>query len=191
MPGSLSIIMCNYNHAHCIGRALEAILTQSLRPMEVIVVDDGSTDNSVAVIEQIAKRDSIIRFICNGKNRGVMFSLARALEVACGAYVYFGSADDQILPGFFEKAMEMAKVYPQAGIIFGRMIVHYPEDEKKESYKCFSSRWTEPLFASPDVFFADYVEAEKADHSCTSSTIYKKKCSAGTRGFSVRTGLLC
>ena len=44
--GTLSVVMCNYNHGHYIQEALQAILSQSFSPLEVIVIDDGSTDNS-------------------------------------------------------------------------------------------------------------------------------------------------
>ena len=121
--GSLSVIMCNYNHAHYIGEALQAILDQTFRPIEVIVIDDGSTDNSVEVIEQFAQRDSIIRFFRNDKNRGVVFTANRALQIASGDYVYYASADDKVLPGLFEKSMNLLMQYPQAGICSSRVLL--------------------------------------------------------------------
>ena len=45
--GTLSVVMCNYNHGHFIQEALQAILNQSFSPLEVIVIDDGSTDLSL------------------------------------------------------------------------------------------------------------------------------------------------
>ena len=121
--GSLSVIMCNYNHAHYIGEALQAILDQTFRPIEVIVIDDGSTDNSVEVIEQFAQRDSIIRFFRNDKNQGVVFTANRGLQIALGDYVYFASADDKVLPGFFEKSMKLLAQYPHAGFCCGRVLI--------------------------------------------------------------------
>jgi len=114
--GSLSVIMANYNHAHYIGEALQAILSQSLRPKEIIIVDDASTDDSVAVIEQFVKRDPIIHFIRNDQNRGPLFSHNRALDIASSDYVYFPAADDRVLPGLFEKSMNILAQYPQAGL---------------------------------------------------------------------------
>lgn len=113
---TISVTMPNYNHSHYIGEALEALLTQSLRPLEVIVVDDGSTDDSVAIINRFARRDPIVRLLQNGQNMGVSFSLNRALEHASGDYVCFQSADDKVLPGFFEKSMGILAQYPQAGL---------------------------------------------------------------------------
>ena len=113
---TLSVIIANYNHASHIGKALDAILSQSFLPAEVIVVDDGSTDNSVEVIDEFRKMYNIITLARNDKNRGVTFSNGRGLESASGDYVYFASSDDMVLPGFFEKSMELLSQYPQAGL---------------------------------------------------------------------------
>lgn len=113
---TLSVIMANYNHAHYLPETLGAILNQSYKPLEVIVVDDGSTDNSVEVIEQFVRKDSVVRLLRNETNRGALFSIHRALEHASGAYVYSSSADDKALPGFFEKSMSLLAQHSQAGL---------------------------------------------------------------------------
>ncbi|MBT9142010.1 MAG: putative glycosyltransferase EpsJ [Dehalococcoidia bacterium] len=120
---TLSIIMPNYNHAHFVGEALEAILAQSFRPLEVIVVDDGSTDNSISVIDQFAKRDPIVRLLKNDKNMGVEFSVNRGLEHSSGSYLYFPAADDRVMLGFFEKSMKLLAEYPQAGLSFSESAI--------------------------------------------------------------------
>jgi glycosyltransferase involved in cell wall biosynthesis len=74
--------MTNYNHGQYIRKALEAILAQSLRPIEVIVVDDGSTDNSVEVIESIMRQDSIVKLLRNDCNRGVSLVSDRESSVS-------------------------------------------------------------------------------------------------------------
>jgi glycosyltransferase involved in cell wall biosynthesis len=108
--------MANYNHAQYVGEALQTILEQAFRPTEVVVVDDGSTDDSIAVIEQFARRDPIIHLVRNIRNRGAVFSQNRALNMASGDYVCAVSADDKVLPGFFEKSMMLLAQYPQAGL---------------------------------------------------------------------------
>lgn len=113
---TLSVIMPNYNHARFLPEALRAILNQSYRPLEVIVIDDGSTDNSVEVIEVFAHKDPLVRLYRNDQNRGVLFSINRGLEMASGEYVYGAAADDKVLPGLFEKSMKLLGRYPQAGL---------------------------------------------------------------------------
>src|SRR5262249_1546333 len=119
MPlGTLSVIMPNYNHARLIPRALTAVLEQSHRPTEVIVLDDGSTDNSMEVIESFAQRDALVRLIRHERNQGIMAAIARGFEVSRGDYVFFPAADDYILPGHFEKSLRMLAEHPEAGLSF-------------------------------------------------------------------------
>lgn len=113
---TLSVIMPNYNHAKYVGEALEAILSQSYRPMEVIVVDDASTDNSVEIIQEFVKQNRNLRLIVNEKNIGVEGSVEKLLNLAGGDYVFAIAADDKILPGFFEKSMEILERFPKAGL---------------------------------------------------------------------------
>jgi len=113
---TLSVVVCNYNHARFLPEALEAILGQSFRPLEVIVIDDCSTDDSVAVIETFMRMDPIVRLYRNERNQGALVTANRGLELAAGEYIYWGAADDRILPGLFEKSMLLLASYPHAGI---------------------------------------------------------------------------
>ncbi len=114
--GTLSVVIPNYNHAHFVSEALQAILDQSHRPVEVIVIDDASTDNSVEIIEGFARRDPILRLYRNDRNQGVLFSMNRGLNLATGDYVTWAAADDRICPGLYEKSMELLTKHPEAGL---------------------------------------------------------------------------
>lgn len=115
---TLSVIIPNYNHAALIPSALTAILEQSARPKEVFVIDDGSTDNSVEVIESFARRDPIVQLIRNERNCGVLASAARGFESSMGDFIFFAAADDRVLPGFFERSLRLLAEHPQAGLSF-------------------------------------------------------------------------
>ena len=147
---SLSVVLPNYNHAQYIGDALDAILAQSFRPIEVIVVDDGSTDNSIEVIEEFMWRDPIVRLLRNEQNRGVIFSINRGLEEASGDFVMFAAADDQVLPGLFEKSGKLLTQYPQAGVCSAVAIF---TDEQGQELRVVPARpWisTDACYLPPD-----------------------------------------
>jgi glycosyltransferase involved in cell wall biosynthesis len=110
--------MPNYNHGHFLGQSLGAILQQSFRPLEVILIDDGSTDDSVDIAAQLAARHASLRLLRNRGNRGVCYSIQRGIEACSGEYVYCASADDLVLPGFFEKSMGLLVRHPEAGLCF-------------------------------------------------------------------------
>lgn len=120
----LSVTMCNYNYGHFIGEALDSILTQSYSPFEVIVVDDGSTDNSVEVIKGFMGKHPNLYLFENKKNMGIPYTANRALENAKGEYIFSISSDDKILPGFFEKSMSLLSQYPEAGMCFSDNVVY-------------------------------------------------------------------
>lgn len=112
----LSVLLPNYNHAQFVGHALQAMLAQTVQPLEIIVIDDGSSDNSLQVLETFARRHAHIRLLRNDTNRGVNYTLNRALKEARGEYIYGAAADDQVLPGFFERSLRLLASHPQAGL---------------------------------------------------------------------------
>src|SRR5471030_1152802 len=98
---TLSVILPNYNHGRYLPRALDALLAQDRPADEIIVVDDGATDDSLDIVSRYAEEYPSIRALKNPKNMGVIVTLTRGLQAARGKYVYFGAADDFVMPGFF------------------------------------------------------------------------------------------
>ena len=115
----LSVCIANYNHGAYLPETLDAILSQSHRPAELIIVDDGSTDDSVAIIERHTRKNPVVRLVRNDRNRGVLYSANRALSLANGHYICFLSADDPILEGYFQKSLSLLAEYPNAGMCSG------------------------------------------------------------------------
>jgi glycosyltransferase involved in cell wall biosynthesis len=120
---SLSVILPNYNHAHYIARAIEALAEQEPAPSEILVIDDASSDNSRDVIEAVAARIPSVSLIANAENKGVAFRSQQGLEAARGQYVYFAASDDLVLPGFFRLALDCLERIPQAGLCCGEAIL--------------------------------------------------------------------
>lgn len=120
---TLSVLLCNYNHAKTLPRAIDSIMSQSRVPEEFILLDDGSTDNSLSVIDEYVSKYPLIKLVKNPHNMGLMRSFSKVLSMAQGDFVYPASADDYILPGFFEKAMGLLEKHPGAGLAAGQVIV--------------------------------------------------------------------
>jgi hypothetical protein len=120
MPtADLSVVMANRNHARFLPRALGAVLSQSMRPREVIVLDDDSTDDSLRVLEDYAQRFECLRVVRNERHLGVAATYNRGFALATGTYILPGAADDYVLPGFVARAMAQLARHPQAGVCVG------------------------------------------------------------------------
>src|SRR5205809_2814761 len=113
---SLSVVVPNYNHSQFLPAALGAILEQSVPASEVIVIDDASTDNSLEILNGFARKHPNLKVHRNEKNQGVLFGMRRGIELARSDYVLFAAADDQVLPGFFEKSLRLLARHPEAGL---------------------------------------------------------------------------
>ncbi len=98
----ISIIISNYNYGQFIGEALESVLNQTLQSWECIVIDDGSTDNSVEIIQRYIKRDKRFKFV-QLSHCGVSVARNAGLDIARGRYIGFLDSDDC----FTEYALEM------------------------------------------------------------------------------------
>jgi glycosyltransferase involved in cell wall biosynthesis len=96
-PPLVSVIIPSYNHAQYIGSAIESVLTQTYENIELIIVDDGSSDNSHDVIKAYLEDPRVIA-ILNKNNRGQSYVFNRALEVAKGEFVSLLPSDDWYLP---------------------------------------------------------------------------------------------
>jgi GT2 family glycosyltransferase len=87
------------------------------------VLDDGSTDESLAIIEEFARRHPFVRVLTNESNRGLLYSINRALREARYDFVVWAAADDRLMPNFIERNAQCLERYPAAGMSFSRLAV--------------------------------------------------------------------
>ena len=113
---TLSVVIPNFNHGHYLKEAVESVMEQSFQPMEVVVVDDASTDDSLAVAGELADLHSQVRVVQNRSNLGVVPTTNRGIRHASGDYVYGMAADDRLMPSLFEKSMALVSRNPQTGL---------------------------------------------------------------------------
>jgi glycosyltransferase involved in cell wall biosynthesis len=111
---SISVILPNYNHGKWLRRAVEAIVAQAVSSMEILLIDDGSTDNSHEVIADLCRKHDCIHLIKHEANRGPYVSVREGLAAARGEFLLLAAADDFILPGLLERAEAALRAHPDA-----------------------------------------------------------------------------
>lgn len=102
MKTIVSVIIPAFNEQKNIARAIKSVLAQSIADFELIVVDDASTDSTLATIESLAAMDSRISVIVHDTNQGLSQSRLNGVKAAHGEYVFFLDADDAIIPDALE-----------------------------------------------------------------------------------------
>ena len=118
-----SIVIPLYNKAHTIVNTLQTVLNQTYTEFEVVIVNDGSTDNGVEVIEKNFT-DSRIRIV-NQINQGVSIARNRGVEESKNEYIAFLDGDDELLPEFLTKMKESIAMFPHAGMYCCAGILRY------------------------------------------------------------------
>ena len=107
----VSVAMCTYNGCNHIKEQLESILKQTRKPDEIIVCDDGSTDNTVAIVKQVLSRSSIkYMVVCNSKTLGFRKNFEKTIGLCRGDLIFLSDQDDIWLP---DKIEIMANVLEQ------------------------------------------------------------------------------
>lgn len=104
---TVSVIIPTYNRAHLVGRAIQSVLNQTYRDFELIIVDDGSTDNTEEVIKQFQKQDKRIKYLLHEKNRGGSAARNTGIKNTSGVFLSFLDSDDQWLPNKLESEVKI------------------------------------------------------------------------------------
>ena len=112
MKSDISVVIPLYNKEKEIACTLRSVLAQTSQPLEIIVVDDGSTDGSAARVEEIGS--PLIRLI-RQENRGVSAARNRAMQEACGEYAALLDGDDTWEPGYLAEIERLIAAYPGCG----------------------------------------------------------------------------
>jgi len=185
---TLSVVLPNYNHAALIERALAALLAQEHPPDEIIIVDDGSTDDSLRVIESWIARAPTIRCLVNPRNLGIIPSLQRGLDAARGRYLYFAAADDWVLPGFFALAIDRLDAHPQCGLFCADAELVDGETGQHHGFRPIAR----PRYAEGRVTpeQATRLLAVIDNWVLTGSAVFRREAVAAAGGFDARLGSL-
>jgi glycosyltransferase involved in cell wall biosynthesis len=129
----VSIVITSYNYAHYLPLAIDSALGQDYAPLEVLVLDNASTDDTPAVLERYAA-DPRFRAVRNETNIGLTQNHNKGLVEARGEYILFLSADDALTPGCIARAMRYYDEHPDVDLIYAS--AYFMDVESK----IFSSR---------------------------------------------------
>ena len=111
----ISVLMPIYNAELYVGEAIESILNQTYKNFEFIIIDDGSTDNSLNIIKSY--KDDRIKLFQNDENKGLIYTLNRGLDLAQGKYIARMDSDDISLPKRFEIQVNFLEQNKNIGIL--------------------------------------------------------------------------
>ena len=115
----LSVIIPSYNQGQFLKQAIDSILDQDYRPVEVIVIDGASSDDTIDVLKGYAHCDEVTWI--SEPDHGPADAVNKGLERARGRYASIQSADDYYLPGAFAKAMAFFQDNPTVGLLYGEV----------------------------------------------------------------------
>jgi glycosyltransferase involved in cell wall biosynthesis len=121
-PGGMTVtvVLTNYNHSRYLRESLGSLFNQTRPAEEYIIIDDASTDDSVAVILDLISRIPEAKLVKNPKNIGCVAGMNKGLSMAKGDIVFFAAADDVFYPRLFEVGVRLVEAYPQAAIFSAR-----------------------------------------------------------------------
>ena len=118
----ISVIVPVYNVADYVSKCLDSLINQTLQDIEIICIDDKSTDNSLEILKQYKKQDSRIKIIEQSENMGVAAARNAGLDIARGEYIGFVDPDDWIDLNFYETLYNLAQ-QTDSDIVKGHSVV--------------------------------------------------------------------
>lgn len=166
----VSIITASYNYAQYIEEAIKSVISQSYQDWELLIVDDGSSDNSVEIIKQYCEKDGRIKLFQheNGQNKGLKETILLGLSHATGDWVAFLESDDVLLADNLQKKVEIIKKYPYVKLIFNKMsyLCETPESKKPKKFHDKHQRRLAKMHFPRNMFYNFYVRNMILSFSC-------------------------
>ncbi len=123
MP-TVSVIIPTFNRAHYLKSAIESVLGQTFKDLELIVVDDGSTDETQREVRSYCEKDKRVYYISQS-NTGVSVARNSGLSRATGKYVAFLDDDDKWLPRKLQIQVNFMETHPEVGLCYTRLRIVY------------------------------------------------------------------
>ncbi len=172
MDKTVSVIIPNYNQGQYLLESLRGITRQSYQAQEILVVDDGSTDSSMEVLQRFALEEPSLRILSLPENRGVAEAATLGLAAAQGELVYHSAADDPIMESFLESSVRLLERHPQAGLcVTDTRGIHVNGSWETVRFGISTS----PSYISPERFWDFASQQDFLDLPTHTATYYRQK----------------
>lgn len=173
MP-KVSVIIPTYNRAHLVTEAIRSVLEQSIEDLEVIVIDDGSTDRTREIVSPFP-----VKYVWY-ENQGPPGARNKGITLSAGEYVAFLDSDDILLPQALEKGVRILSMHPEAAFSYGQAYIIDKEgrvialEKPHLSHTCVRPGWEE---------LREYLLF--GNHFTSSTVMVRRRCLEEAGGFNV------
>lgn len=137
----VSVVIPSYNAENYIERCLDSVISQSYREVEIVVVDDASTDQSLRIVEEYREASANIRIVKHKRNMGLMSTRKDGYREATGNFILFLDADDTLPIGAIERLVEK-QILTDADIVMGNLLKHYVDGRTECRRGCLNANQT-------------------------------------------------
>lgn len=131
LPVLLSVVMPAYNYGNYLRRAADSVLSQLRPDCELVVIDDGSTDDTAKVLEEIQASNPARFFWMRQDNAGAAAARNAGVRLSRGVYLLFLDADDELVPGALDAVCARIRESPRASVLLGGRLMHRADGREK------------------------------------------------------------
>lgn len=127
IPGLITTIIPVYNRPRQLAEAVQSVLSQDYRPIEIIIVDDGSTDATLALAKSLAEQHPDIIHVATQPNSGPGLARECGRKMAKGEFIQYLDSDDLLLPGKFSAQVSALRSNPESDVAYGMTRYRYQD----------------------------------------------------------------
>jgi glycosyltransferase involved in cell wall biosynthesis len=149
---TISVITPNYNHGHFIAETVRSVAEQTAQPLEHVIVDDGSTDDSREIIGSLLPANPNLRLIVSDRNRGAAAAMYRGTLEAKGDFLMYLGADDALPSWSLARFSEIIKASPDAALVCGD--IEYINQATSRRWRRRYLNVPAPVYLSPEELVA-------------------------------------
>ena len=126
--GGVDVAIPCYQYGRFLRACVMSVLTQGLKDVRILIIDNASTDNSAEVAQQLATEDARIEVVARRRNLGAVASFNEGIDWASSRYFLVLCADDRLAPGSLARAVSIMDQHPEVGFAYGRGAYYHAHD---------------------------------------------------------------